>query len=131
VLARASVPTLPASSHGPTTCTVYEPGYATQVIIDSATLNVRSECRVWAATQSGDGYLWGYERAAAIPEGVRLCSLSDPARRVTATVLEEAGFTPVSPAERRTGLSACVSILAAGWTEAESLPRRPPRRRGE
>src|SRR5437763_2136226 len=67
---------LPDSSGGPTTCTVYESDYATQIVVDSTSLNVRAECELWAANQPGVGYLWGYERAGVTPDVVRLCRLS-------------------------------------------------------
>jgi hypothetical protein len=94
---------------------VFESGYGTQVILDSQTLDVSPDCRGWAAMQPGDGYLWGYERATAMPDGLRLCSYSDPHQQVTATVIEETSFVPISTAERARGASACASILASGW----------------
>jgi hypothetical protein len=75
---------------------VYEPGYATQVVVDSRRLNVTAECQVWAGNKSGGGYLWGYEQNASMPDGLRLCSLTDRYRNLTATVIEETGALPVS-----------------------------------
>jgi len=94
---------------------VYD-GYATQIIFRSGSLDVRTECLLWAANRVNVGYLWGYERAAAIPDAVQACSLTDPHRDLTAIVIEETGFAPVSAAERAKGRSACGSILASGWT---------------
>jgi hypothetical protein len=108
------------STQGPTTCTVYEPGYATQIIVDSRRLNVASECQVWSENGSGGGYLWGYEHAAAMPDGLRLCSLIDPHRNLTATVIEETFDVPVSAAQRASGMSACANIRASGWTKRGS-----------
>lgn len=105
---------LPISSSGPTTCTVYD-GYATQIIFSSGSLDVRTECLVWSANRLNVGYLWGYERAAAIPASTHVCSLADPRRDLTAMVIEETGFAPVTPAERAKGRSACESIVASGW----------------
>ena len=119
---------LPASTHGPSTCTVFEPGSGTQVILDSQTLDVAPDCRGWAATQPGDGYLWGYERATTIPQGLRICSYSDPHQQVTATVLQETTFIPISTAERARGASACASILASGWTVPARRARASVRR---
>jgi hypothetical protein len=107
--------TLPTSPQGWTTCTVYD-GYATQIIFDSRSLNVRAECEVWAANRPTTGYLWGYEHALAIPDALQLCSLSDPRQSLTAVVIEETGYVPVSAAERAKGKSTCASILASGWT---------------
>jgi hypothetical protein len=102
---------------------VYEQGYATQVIVDSPRLNVAAECQVWAANKPGDGYLWGYEQNAALPDGLRLCSLTDPYRNLTATVIEETGALPVSAAERASGTSACAGIRASGWTNRRRRAR--------
>jgi hypothetical protein len=113
---------LPASSYGPTTCTVYD-GYATQIIFRSGSLNVRTECLIWAANRLNVGYLWGYEREAAIPDALQVCSLTDPRRDLTAIVIEETGFAAVTTAERARGRSACESILASGWT-ARTRARR-------
>jgi hypothetical protein len=108
---------LPASSNGPTTCTVYEPDYATQVVFDSQSLNVSAECQAWSSKDAGDGYLWGYEPAntgLATP-AITVCHLRDPSGRVTASVIEDTGFAPLSPVERAKSASACTSMLAAGW----------------
>lgn len=107
---------LPLSSAGPTTCTIYEPGSGTQIVFDSRSLNVRVECQLWASSRPGDGYLWGYERART-PESTRVCSLTDPQRKLTASVIEQNDFVPVSAQDRATGRSACASIVAAGWVK--------------
>jgi hypothetical protein len=106
---------LPASSQGPTTCTVYESDYATQIVVDSRTLDVRAECELWAANQPGVGYLWGYEQAAATANVTPVCSLSDPHRKMTASVIEDTGFVPISRVQRAKGGWACAAILASGW----------------
>jgi hypothetical protein len=93
---------------------VYD-GYATQIIFRSRSLDVRTECLVWAANRVNVGYLWGYERAAAVPASVRVCSLIVPHRDLTAIVIEETGFAPVTAAERAKGMSACANIVASGW----------------
>ncbi|HEY2438533.1 MAG TPA: hypothetical protein VGH93_15230 [Solirubrobacteraceae bacterium] len=117
---------LPVSYRGPTTCTVFEPDYATQIVIDSESLNVRAECELWAANQADVGYLWGYERAVETPDVVRLCTLVDPHRNMTASVIEDTGFVPVSAAQRAKGGSACAAIRASGWTRGPH-PRRAQR----
>jgi hypothetical protein len=114
---------LPASSHGPTTCTVYAPGYATQIVVNSRSLDVRAECAVWAANRPGYGYLWGYEQPVATPDATELCALKDPRRDLRMSVIEETGLVPVTAAQRATGLSACARISAAGWRRVP-LPRR-------
>jgi hypothetical protein len=106
---------LPPSSDGPTTCTVYEPDFATQIVVDSRSLNVRAECQVWAANQPGVGYLWGYEKAATTADALRVCTLTDPHRKMTASVIEDTGFVPVSAAQLAKGGSACAAIRASGW----------------
>jgi hypothetical protein len=120
--------TLAASTSGPMTCTVYD-GYATQIIFDSERLDVRAECQVWSANRPGTGYLWGYERAAATPGALHLCSLTDARQRLTAIVIEETGFVPVSAAERAKGRAACVSIRAAGWAAPSMSPQEARIRR--
>src|SRR2546423_6704580 len=55
------VASLPTSAGGPTLCTVYEAGYATQVIFSSRDFDVRADCRAWTRTNAGEGYLWGYQ----------------------------------------------------------------------
>ena len=115
---------LPPSSRGPTTCTVYESDYATQIVVDSRSLNVRAECELWSANQPGVGYLWGYEQAAVTPDVMRLCTLTDPHGEMTANVIEDTGYIPVSAAQRAKGGSACAGIRASGWT----APRRAYRR---
>ena len=115
----SSAPTviLPASSSGPTTCTVYEAGYATQVIFDSQSLNVSPECAAWSTRESGDGYLWGYEPATSAVDAtaIRVCDLTDPSGRVTVSVVEDTGFAPLSAFERARSAGACRSMRAAGW----------------
>lgn len=108
---------LPASVAGPTTCTVYESGFATQVVFDSQSLNVSGECQAWTSRQPGAGYLWAYQPTAAsiATTAVRVCGLSDPSGRVTATVVEDAGWAPVSALERANVATACASLAAAGW----------------
>jgi hypothetical protein len=108
---------LPESPAGPTTCTVYESGFGTQVIFDSASLNVSAECQAWINRQPGAGYLWAYQPpgAAIDATAVPVCDLRDPSGRVTATVIEDTGFAPLSSVQRHTVLSACLSLVAAGW----------------
>jgi hypothetical protein len=89
------------------------------VIVDSPRLNVTAGCEVWAANRSGGGYLWGYERHAALPDGLRLCSLSDPYRNLTATVIEETGALPAG-LERRRAASAS-GPRAAGLDAIDAL----------
>ena len=113
---------------GPTTCTVYESDYATQIIVDSDSLDVRNECEVWAANQADVGYLFGYEAAAATPDVLRLCTLTDPNRKMTASVVEDTGFVPLSRAQQAKGRSACAAILASGWRRRQ-LGRRAQRGR--
>jgi len=119
---------LPASSEGPTTCTVYESDYTTQIVVDSPSVNVRAECELWAANQPGVAYLWGYEAAAATPDVLRLCTLTDPHHKMTATVIEDTGFVPLTPTQRANGGSACAAIRASGWTKAHrrAIARRRP-----
>ena len=102
------------SSSGPTTCTVYGPGYATQIIFASPRLDVRAECQLWSANKPGAGYLWGY-RAAALPRATQLCTLTSPKGSLTATVIEDTGWLPISADERARGISACRDIRASGW----------------
>ncbi|HTX32798.1 MAG TPA: hypothetical protein VMD09_15550 [Solirubrobacteraceae bacterium] len=108
---------LPASTGGPTSCTVYESGFATQVVFDSESLNVTGECQAWTSRQPGAGYLWSYQPtdiaidATAIPQ----CDLRDPSGRVTAIVIEDTGFAPASSAERASTASACARLALAGW----------------
>jgi hypothetical protein len=110
------------SSSGPTTCTVYGPGHATQIIFESPQLDVRAECQLWSANEAGAGYLWGY-RADALPNATPLCSLTNPKRNLTATVIEESESLPISPDERARGVSACNNILASGWTPYRRVSR--------
>jgi hypothetical protein len=108
---------LPASAAGPTTCTVYEPGYATQVVFDSQSLNVTGECQAWTSRQPGAGYLWAYQPpgAARAVTAIPICDLKDPSGRVTASVVEETGGVPLSSIQRHAMASACTSLAAAGW----------------
>jgi hypothetical protein len=112
-----------AASYSPTTCTVYGPGYRTQIIFGSQHLDVRAECQVWSANKPGTGYLWGYG-PAAIPNATRLCALTDPRGKLKATVIEETQSFPASTAERAQGRAACNSILASGWIKRRSIERR-------
>jgi hypothetical protein len=115
---------LPASSGGPTSCTVYESGFATQVVFGSQSLNVSGECQAWTSRQAGAGYLWGYQPpgAALAATAVSVCGLRDPSGRVTATVVNDAGWAPVSPVERTNMATACSSLAAAGW-QRQALTR--------
>jgi hypothetical protein len=108
---------LPASTAGPTTCTVYESGFGTQVIFESSSLNVSGECQAWTSREPGAGYLWTYQPldAAFGTTAVRACGLRDPSGRVTATVVEDTGFAPVSTVERREIAAACTGLAGAGW----------------
>ncbi len=108
---------LPASAGGPTTCTVYESGFATQVVFDSQSLNVSGECQAWTSRQPGAGYLWGYQPpgASIATAAVPVCGLRDPSGRVSATVVEDAGWAPISALERANVTTACASLVAAGW----------------
>lgn len=110
--------TLPRSPNGPTTCTVYEPGEATQVIFQSQQLDVTAECRVWTRGQTGEGYLWGYQPISAIAAtAVPVCRLTDTVGDVTADVVQDTGFRPITAAEQATGESACGSLVGVGWRE--------------
>jgi hypothetical protein len=119
--------TLPPSANGPTTCTVYESGYAIQVIFASKSFDVRAECRAWTTNRAGEGYLWGYQpaRATAQPaDSTQVCYLTDPLRNVAARVIEATGFRAVSAVEAARGSSACVSLLSIGWTKQAGRPTR-------
>ncbi|HUO71045.1 MAG TPA: hypothetical protein VMU39_09730 [Solirubrobacteraceae bacterium] len=122
--------TLPVSVNGPTVCTVYDAVYATQVMFASRTLDVRSECQTWAQGRPGEGYLWGYQPAAAADEptdSIQVCALEDTHGHVAARVVEATGFRPVSRAEAARGSSACMSLKRVGWIEAtRPAPARPP-----
>ena len=111
---------LPVSAQGPTTCTVYESNSGTQIVVDSKTLDVRTQCFLWAANQLGVGYLWGYERSATFPTGNRLCQLTDPDRKVTASVIETAALVTGAAAERAKAIEVCAGIRAAGWVRVAS-----------
>jgi hypothetical protein len=117
---------LPASAAGPTTCTVYEAGYATQVIFVSRSLDVRGECRAWTRNKAGEGYLWGYQPASALAESAEateVCRLTDPHGDVAASVIEATGFRSLSAVEGANGSAACVSLLATGWIEQRGTSR--------
>jgi hypothetical protein len=113
--------TLPVSAEGPTTCTVYESGFATQVVFGSESLDVSGECQAWTSRQSGAGYLLAYQPpgASIATTGVPVCGLKDPSGRVTATVVQDAGWAPVSGIERMNVTRACASLAAAGWERTE------------
>jgi hypothetical protein len=113
---------LPLSSKGPTTCTVYQSRSGTQIVFGSESLNVRVECQAWAASEAGDGYLWGYERAA-IPNATRRCSFTDPQRKLTASVIEQTDHLPISVSDRERAASACASIRASGWVDQPGAVR--------
>jgi len=118
--------TLLASSNGPTTCRVYE-RYATQVVFQSKGFEVRAECRAWTG-RAGQDYLWGYEPLSAsteTAESTPVCSLTDPQRNVTASVIQDTVLVAVSAVERANGSSACASLLAMGWTEHGGVPTTP------
>jgi hypothetical protein len=118
--------TLPASAKGPTTCTVYEAGYSTQVVFESPDLDVRAECRAWTRYSPEEGYLWGYEPTSATIAAVgskRVCYMLNPHANSTASVVQEAGFRTVSAVERANATSACASLLASGWIAQLSAPR--------
>ena len=108
---------LPASTGGPTTCTVYEAGYGTQVVFGSESLNVTGECQAWTSRQPGAGYLWSYQPTDVLiaSSAITACDLRDPSGRVTATVIDETGFAPVSALERKHTASACTNLSGAGW----------------
>jgi hypothetical protein len=99
---------------------VYEADYATQIVVDSRSLNVRAECELWAANQPDVGYLWGYEEAGVTADVMRLCTLSDPEGKMTASVIEDTGFVPITGSQRAKGGSACAAIIASGWKRAPS-----------
>ncbi|MBV8431132.1 MAG: hypothetical protein JO244_08225 [Solirubrobacterales bacterium] len=111
---------LPISTAGPTTCTVYESGFATEVVFDSQSLNVTGECQAWTSRQPGSGYLWDYQPtdAAIGASAVSECNLKDPSGRVTAIVVEDTGFAPISAIERVKGATACSSLASAGWVRS-------------
>jgi len=141
---RPSVPAISApdptalrdTSTGSMLCTVYESGYATQVIFASQSFDVRADCRAWTQDKAAAGYLWGYQpvRATDAPtESRQVCSLTDPAGLVAAQVIEATGLRAVSAAESARATSACNSLLASGWIEpSRSAQSRGPakRRRG-
>ena len=114
---------LPASTAGPTTCTVYEPGFATQVVFNSQSLNVSAECQAWTSRQAGSGYLWAYQPVGtpADAAAITACDLRDPSGRVTAIVVNDTGFAPVSSSERATTAHACASLSLAGWVRIRGV----------
>jgi hypothetical protein len=116
---------LPASAGGPTTCTVYESGFAAQVVFGSQSLNVSGECQAWTSRQPGAGYLWGYQppNASIATTAVPVCGLKDPSGRVSATVVEDVAWAPVSAVERANVTSACASLAAAGWQRSPQAVR--------
>ena len=101
------------------------PTTPTQIVVDSPSLNVRAECELWSANQPGVGYLWGYERAASTPDVLRLCTLIDPKGKMTASVIEDTGFVPISAAQRAKGGSACAAIAAA-WLDKTAADDHAP-----
>ena len=127
VVRSADSATLPVSTNGPTVCTVYEAGYATQVVFASPTFDVRAECRAWARNP-GEGYLWGYQpasRAAEPAQSRQLCFLEDSRGRVAARVIEATGFRSLSAAEAARGSSACMSLISFGWIEQATATHAP------
>jgi hypothetical protein len=100
-------------------CTVYEPGYAMQVIFASETFDVRPECRAWTRTRAGIGFLWGYQPARRWiepTESKRVCLVADRAGVVAARVIQVAGLLgKISAAQTAHASSACSSLLASGW----------------
>jgi hypothetical protein len=117
---------LPASVAGPTTCTVYETGFATQVIFESPDLDVREECRAWTRYSPDEGYLWGYEPTSTTTDAVgslRICYMINPHADSTARVVQETTFRTVSQVERANATSACASLLASGWIAQLPVPR--------
>jgi hypothetical protein len=117
-------------SRTPIVCTVYESGYATQVIFASESYDVRAECKAWTRGRPSEGYLWGYQpaRVAATPtESKQVCFLTDRAGIVAARVIEVTGLRQASAAEAAHASSACMSLTASGWVKAHS-PATEPRR---
>jgi len=120
---------LPATAGGPTSCTVYEAVYATQVIFSSRDFDVRADCRAWTGTNASEGYLWGYQPANtnAAVGSTQLCYLTDPQRRVAVRVVESTGYRFMSPAEAAHGASACGSLATIGWIKQADRRRRTAR----
>jgi hypothetical protein len=135
VVASSNGTVLPTSSSGPMTCTVYDSGYATQVIFASRTIDVRGDCGAWIRNKAGEGYLWGYQpaRADAVPaESRQVCYLTDPAGIVAVRVIEATGFRSVSVAQAARASSACVRLVGFGWAKqpgSNHQPRSRPHRR--
>jgi hypothetical protein len=115
----ASSRAVPALRGAATTCTVYGPGFATEVIFESQLLDVRGECQAWTSGRPGSGYLFGYETAvgsaAAAVGSTPVCSLTDPDHTAAVSVVEDGGFVPISAAQLATGSTACAHLVAAGW----------------
>ena len=119
--------TLPLSTNGPTVCTVYDAGYATQVVFASADFDVRGECQAWARNRAGEGYLWGYQPAGSEPDPAQsrqACYLEDARGHIAARVIEATGFRAVTKAEAAHGSSACMSLISFGWIEQIRRPSR-------
>ncbi len=97
------------------------------MIFASDSLDVSAECQDWTSRDAGAGYLWGYQPPgqALGATAVGICSLRDPTGRVTASVIEDTGFTPISAAQRAKSERACAGMLAGGW-----VPRTPTTKRG-
>ena len=112
-------------------CTVYESGFATQVIFASRTFDVRAECRAWTRNRGDVGYLWGYQPAGAATQPIatrQVCHVSDRAGIVAARVIEATGLRPASAAQAAHASSACTSLLASGWVRMDrSRPARSQR----
>jgi hypothetical protein len=129
VVTRAGVS---GSSSAATTCTVYEPGFATEVVFESQLVDVRGECEAWTTAKPGAGYLVGYETAvgsAAAGVGTTpVCELTDPDRTAAVSVIEDGGFVPISAVQLASGSSACARLLAAGWVQRAERAREPVRR---
>jgi hypothetical protein len=91
---------------------------------------VTAECRVWTRDQTGEGYLWGYQPLTAIAAtAVPVCRLTDAGDDVTASVVQDTGFRPVTSAEQAAGASACGSLVGVGWRDQARRARRHRRRR--
>lgn len=114
-------------------CTVYESGYATQVIFASQSFDVRAECRAWTRDRPTEGFLWGYEpaRDTAVPTDSRqVCFLTDRAGIVAARVIEVTGLRRASAGEAAHAASACTTLSASGWVKVR-LPRRVAHHRAQ
>ena len=123
--------TLTERSNTPIVCTVYESGFATQVIFASESYDVRAECRAWTRGRPSEGFLWGYQpaRVATTPtESRQVCYLTDRAGIVAARVIEVTGLREISAAEAAHASSACMSLTASGWIKAHPVARAATRR---